>query len=909
MKHSCLLILLLLSTVALVAGQASVEIIRDQWGVPHIYADSEADGFFGVGYAAAADRIVQMELFRRRSRGRLAEIFGRELVATDRKFRLAGVSQYCDQAAANLPSDIRSIFRSYAAGVNAFVRNNPETVARRFAALEIQPSPWREGDCVCAWMAVAELFDRLYSTAAVSRYHQFADLAAEVGEVEALGQFGSVIDDEAAVVPESEMAKNPGIYADLKATPPTPGQWRRSFPDSELTFSHAWAVGAQRSATGRPILESDPQTPVNNPPIWYEFHLSAGRFDVRGVGVAGSPGMLIGFNRLVAWGASALGVGSTITFVDRLSSDGGGYRFAGETLPVERRQEMIDVKGAGAVSVTARRTRHGFVFNQFVKNRREGELYVSHHQQIENGATSIVGLIGMMGAGDWDQFRDAMKWYYSPGIHVVYADVHGNIGYQTLVSVPRTKRTRRMALEGWRGDDEIMGRIPLGEMPNMLNPDAGFISHASNLPVGSWYPHDLGIGSGGTGHSNRSWRLVQLLGSQPSFTPEEFESAVHRDDVQANVATLFPIARRVTLEEGIANRGVERLLSQLATWDLRYRASQPAYPAAMALASSALTAFRPSELKHVVGGGNGGISHLARLLERDFGGSESTPSNRLVRQYLTAWLQLAAENLRRGKGTGPAPADGVSREIHRMPYQQQGPMNLPVLQPQHDLVSPPLACGQFGTIWSQKGNSYTQIVDLSDIDNSRAILPPGISEDPESPFHANQMQIWADGASRPAPISRARIEAIATSTQTLDVEPYDVQPPSLLSADGSGEGLAAAHVQRIGADGAQSIEPAIRWYENSVGFVAEPIEPSEAGEQVYLILFGAGIRSRSALAAVTATVGGVDLPASYAGPQGSYPDVDQVNVPLPRSLVGAGRVQITLRVDGLRTNAVFLVIR
>jgi penicillin amidase len=126
-----------------------------------------------------------------------------------------------------------------------------------------------------------------------------------------------ILDDAAAVVPESEMAKDAAVYAKLKARVPTPGWWFRGLPDDMLRFSHAWAVDGARSATGKPLLEGDPQTSVNNPPLWYEFHLSAGRFDVRGISVAGSPGMLIGFNRNLAWGASALGASSTVTFLDK----------------------------------------------------------------------------------------------------------------------------------------------------------------------------------------------------------------------------------------------------------------------------------------------------------------------------------------------------------------------------------------------------------------------------------------------------------------------------------------------------------------------------------------------------------------------------------------------------------------
>jgi penicillin amidase len=760
--------------LAVSAGQEQttgrVEVLRDRWGVPHVFARTEAEAFYGVGYSAAEDRLLQMELFRRRATGRLAEIFGAKWVDSDRKFRIAGMRAHCDDAAASLPEDLRVYLQGYAAGVNAWVRANPEKAQRRLAKIEVGFEPWTEGDCVCAWMAVGELFDPLYNPGAIQTYREFRELAAEIGVKEALKHRGMVIDDAAAIVPESEMAKDTELYARLKSRPPTPGHWFSSLPDEVLRFSHAWAVGGSRSVTGKPILESDPQTTVNNPPLWYEFHLAAGRYDVRGIGVAGCPGMLVGFNRQIAWGATALGAGSAVTFLEKRAPGGEGYLFGDAVLPFDRRVETIQVKGGAPVAEEVLRTRHGFVFDALAGNPQPDEAYVSHYRPIEEKGTSVLGMLGMMAAGNWFQFRDAMQYYYSPGIHVVYADRENNIGYQTLVNVPLTQRTRRMALEGWHGRDEVAGRIPLDEMPHMLNPDAGFISHANNLPVGSWYPYDLGISTGGTGHSSRSLRLVELLSGDKKFSVETFESEVHRDDVNANTAALFPVARRLAEQMRVSDRGILDLLNRLKDWDLRFRADQPAYPAALALGEAALLPFRRSPLSARLGGGEGGISHLARLVRAQFGGGDSVPQDPEVRAYLMDWLRSAAAGLAQNQGRAPAP--GQSREFHRMPYQTNGPLGFPALDASLELTSPALSCTHGATIWSQTGNSYTQIVDLADVDNSRAVLPPGISEDPESPFYASQMSIWAKGETRPAPLSREKLEEFVVSRITLEVEPY-----------------------------------------------------------------------------------------------------------------------------------------
>jgi len=786
------------------AEAGKVEVVRDRWGVPHVFAEREADGFFGLGSVCAEDRLLQMELLRRRATGRLAEWFGEQWVNSDRKFRIGGIARYCAEAFDNLPKDMQNDLRAYAAGVNAWVKSHPDEVRKRFAKVGqvanlSYPPPWTPSDCLAAWMGVAEIFDSFVDEGAIGFYHDFQQLVSEVGEAEALTRRSMVTDDWAAVVPESEMAKDEAVYARLKAMKPTPGYFLRGADREPIRFSHAWAVDGARSTTGKPILESDPQTSVNNPPIWYEFHLSAGRYDTRGIGVAGCPALLIGWNRRAAWGATALGAGCNVTFLDQLADGGHAYQFRGETIPFDRRLERIEVKDGQPVIQEVLTNRHGFVFNSLARQNRPGEALVSSYKMAQDRGSSVRAMLLWMRARNWKEFREAMEYYYSPGLHIVYADAEGNLAYQTLAQMPLTKRTRRMALEGWTGENEVTGRIPLDEMPHLLNPDSHFISHANNLPVGSWYPHDLGLATGGIGDTARSMRLRQLLSGDRKLSVEEFEAVIHRDNVDAAVSAMLPVARKVAQEDKVQDPAVRRVLDALKDWDGKYDAAKPAYATAMALANP-LGAFRGSPLSAVVGGGEGGVCHLARLLGNRFAKDGATPKDPAAREYLVSWLRMAGGGAppwagrERSQATGARPsgespkpvaaspdrpvarqqaAARATREVHAMPYQQNGPLRLPTIDPALDLNSPSLSCGNIATIWSQKGNSYTQIVDLADVDNSRSVLPPGISEDPESPFHTNQMELWAKGSTHPAPLSRKKIEAIAASKATIEVAHYD----------------------------------------------------------------------------------------------------------------------------------------
>ena len=763
-----------------------VEIIRDRWGVAHIFAEKESDGFYGVGYVCAQDRLLQMELLRRRAYGRVAELFGPDWIDSDRRFRLGGIQRYCAAAFANLPPDLQENLRAYASGVNGYAAANPESVQERFAPLGISPDPWAPADCIAAWVGHAEMFDlfiddRTYglhdevkledaSDPFLEELYLFQRLVVTVGEEEAFERRGRVVDDEMATVPESEMAKFTDVYARLKAMKPTPGFQVRGTSPQPIRFSHTWAVDGTRSTTGKPILESDPQTPVNNPPIYYSYHLCAGRYNVRGVGAPGGPAMLIGFNHRLAWGGSALGIGCTVNFLEKLSADGRGYQLRGEPKPFDRRLERIDVNGGETVVQEVYTNPHGFVFNSMARGTHSGEAYVSHYKMAQDAGTSVRALLEMMRANNWDEFVAGMEHYYSPGMNITYADVDGNIAYHTLAYIPLTKRSRRWVLEGWTGEDEVLGRIPLEEMPHMVNPDSHALYSANHMPVGSWYPYDLGLASG-AGAGPRATRLRQLLAGDRVFSPEEFETDIHRDNVNPVVAMLLPVARKVVGEDGVKDPQVLKVLAALEDWDMHFDAAHPAYWTAMVLSDMVPKAYRRTNLRDRLTCGMSGASHLARLVGERFSRDGATPQDPDVRAYLIDWLRITGEL---AEARGISREDGTDPEPHRrvMPYQASERISFPSVKPELDFVSPPLTCGQTQTIWSQNGNSYTQIVDLSDLDNSRAVLSPGISEDPESRFYLNQKEIWLKGTTHPAPLSRHAVEAVAVSGCNLTAMPY-----------------------------------------------------------------------------------------------------------------------------------------
>jgi penicillin amidase len=751
------------------------ELVRDKWGIPHVFAELEADGFYGLGYACAEDRRLQMELVRRKAAGRLAELFGAEWVDTDRDARINGYVSYAPRAFAKLPARWQDALRAYSAGVNAWTAANSAVVARRFKPLGVQPEPWTPSDCLLAARGLLNL-ESPASAQPIEQYYRFQELVAQVGKEEAERRSSMFVDDSGAVVSEAEMARDAKPYARLKAAPRMRGY--NLLPagalDEPRKMSHAWAVSGRRSATGRPILESDPQLPVGSPAFLHEFHLRAGTIDARGLGIPGCPGLFIGFNRHVAWGVSALGTDSPVVFLDKHTRDRKGFQFRGQTVPFERRLERIRVKDGQTVVQEVLTNRHGAVVNSLVAPMLPGDAVVLHDPMTMEAGASARALLEMMTATNWAQFRRGMEFYYWPGAHVVYADSAGNIGYQCLVHRPMTSRSPRLALEGWTGGDEITARIPLDEMPHMLNPKAGVVSHANNLPVGSWYSYDLGIATGGTGNTGRSLRLHQLLAGTRKFSLDDFERLLHRDDVNPLVASLLPAARAVVEEDRVQNPEVLRLLDALKGWDMR-ESSVERFPAARAIRNT-LTPYRGAGLNQRFGSGGGGVANLAGAVAEGFARDGSTPKDPAVRAYLVRWLEVSAGGRTAGRGgadewtsrmgTGASAAG----QTILIPYQRTEPHGFPAVDPSLDITSPPLKCIDTGTIWSQPGNFYTQIVDLGNVDNSRSMIAPGNSED--GAWRTNQIGTWAKGTTHAAPLSRTSVLALAASRRALTPRPY-----------------------------------------------------------------------------------------------------------------------------------------
>ncbi|MDD3461560.1 MAG: penicillin acylase family protein, partial [Mesotoga sp.] len=256
---------LLTSPMTLSASQ--IEIIRDYWGVAHVYADTDSELFFGAGYATAEDRMFQMELSRRKVSGKLSEIYGKDWLESDKLMRTLGLYKHAQEIANHLDGETKSILEAYAEGVNYYLETNLDNLNPVFDEIGIVPDPWTVADSIAVWMRLSERFDRSWQNEVTALRNYEQRLRSGVT------QDPIVIDNSAAIVTESDFLRtDPDAYRRLMEE--RPGESSERFEWDSLKASHAWTVSGSKTLTGSPLLESDPQIAVTLPSLWYEIHLS-----------------------------------------------------------------------------------------------------------------------------------------------------------------------------------------------------------------------------------------------------------------------------------------------------------------------------------------------------------------------------------------------------------------------------------------------------------------------------------------------------------------------------------------------------------------------------------------------------------------------------------------------------------
>ncbi|MFQ5984339.1 MAG: penicillin acylase family protein [Alphaproteobacteria bacterium] len=473
-------------TIPLPGLESPVAVLRDARAVPHIFARSTEDAYFGLGFVHAQDRLWQMEFRRRLGAGRLAEVLGPRLVHTDRFMRALGLDRAAAKSLAFLDEVSLKALTAYAAGVNAYLATRRGALPPEFVLLRAPaPEPWTPSDSIVvlkhmAWALAGNARDELLR----------AELAGRLTEGQIGALWPSYPGDGPVALPDLAALEERPRLGRLLAFGPGAGEVAGK-------GSNAWVVAGRRSETGKPFLANDPHLDLAAPSPWYFAHLEAPGFKVVGGTLAGVPVVVLGHNGRIAWGLTTTYADVQDLFIERVHpEDPGRYLAPGGSRPFAVREETIRVKGGEEVVIRVRETRHGPVVVGTVapagKAKHQGEVLALAWTTLAEDDLSFQAAVKLNRARDWETFVTAARDFGGPPQTIVYADVEGNIGFYAAGRVPTRRRgDGSVPVPGWTGAYDWEGSIPFQGLPHGLNPESGVIVTANNKIVPDSYPYFL----------------------------------------------------------------------------------------------------------------------------------------------------------------------------------------------------------------------------------------------------------------------------------------------------------------------------------------------------------------------------------------------------------------------------------
>ena len=503
-------------SISLPGLQQQVTVDRDGWGVPHIRAASPEDAAEAQGYVMAQDRLWQLDLLRRVARGQLSEILGERTLQIDKDFRTLGLGHVADREATTLEPEPRKILEAYARGVNQFIEQHQSTLPLEFSLLRYKPQPWKPADTLAIsgymYRTLADTREREINRAKVT-VRAGADRAKDLFSSESpLDHFvvgdpnvpndGSQRtatdpdeDDDDDMQPDTVFKAGllkPNGTANEKGAPDLTSELARSVVEflqatnNEIRAglgSNNWVVNGAHTATGKPLLANDTHLELMMPSIWYEVHVTAPGWNVKGFALPGSPMVIIGHNDRIAWGFTNNGADVLDLYVETFNPAAPDeYRVKGAWAKAQIIDEAIRVKGRSDEHLQVVVTRHGPV----VHREADKGLAMRWTATEPGGLANSYTWLGK--ARNWKEFREAMKRIWGPAQNAVYADVEGNVGYVMAARVPTRKKGHgEVPVPGDTDDYEWTGYIPFEQLPQALNPDSGLIATANARVVGPNY--------------------------------------------------------------------------------------------------------------------------------------------------------------------------------------------------------------------------------------------------------------------------------------------------------------------------------------------------------------------------------------------------------------------------------------
>ena len=756
----------LTGSVQLRGLQGTVKVFRDRYGIPHMKAESELDAFFAQGFVTAQDRLWHMEYDRRRGSGRWAEAVGESAVAQDkmmRRFRWEASAKADYQV---MDPHTKDVFDAYAAGVNAFITSG-DALPVEYRITRLEPEPWQPWDGLTAYKV------RHISMGVFESKVWRARMVREVGPEAAGKLFPGFEPGYLMILPPGSTSPGP-LDEGLKEL--AEGAAGLNHLNEMDSGSNSWVLSGAETATGKPILAGDSHRALDTPSAYYQNQVACPEFDVVGLSFPGVPGFPhFGHNGRVSWSVTHTAADYQDLYVERFQD--GKYLYKDRWLDAETHDETIKVRDGTDVHTKVTVTQHGPVIAGYPD---QGSGLAFKYTATERASTWPEILWRMLRVENSKELVDSMSGWVDPCNNLLFAAIHGNMGYLCRGRIPiRSRVNGWLPVPGWMGEHEWEGDIPFDELPVSINPPEGYIATANNRPVGDDYPHYIAIDFT---PEFRVRLVTEGLKSLHRPTAEDMEQ-VHAQRVSIPALAYLGVVKQIDPKDAAIKAAKDLLLD----WNGEMNANQ--------VQPTIYSAMRDAMLKEVL------ETNLTEKLAYDAWHPADRGlgsfSNRLKARLVAMIEQDDRSLLPEGDTWPTAVARALSKAVATLSERLGGDMGqwqwerVHQARPKHnlsaafpelaELLDPPAVPSsgdgdtplQGGyspanpaTVTSLSVARYSY--DPSDWEKSLWGVPLGSSGHPGSPHYADQSETWRQVKMIPMGYDWGRIEASCETKQTLE---------------------------------------------------------------------------------------------------------------------------------------------
>ncbi|HUU52248.1 MAG TPA: penicillin acylase family protein [Candidatus Heimdallarchaeota archaeon] len=773
----------------------SVEIIRDRWGISHIYAQNQKDLFFAQGFNVARDRLFQLEVWRRQATGTLAEILGPKALNKDIGARLLKARVDMREEMNHYHPDGEEIITSFVRGINSYIdrtRENPSLLPIEFQLLGIKPGYWTPEVVISRHNGLFRnvryevAFAQTVNAIGSQKVKDLLYLQPKhPGLVPKEGLDLSLIKKnilETYLASRSPVDFGPEDIVDsslrAKSSAPSPPK----SPVKPLVFippseqlaqdmyqgSNNWIIKGELTFSGSPILANDPHRSQQIPSLRYWVHLKAPGWNVIGGGEPCLPGISIGHNDHGAWGLTIFAIDQEDLYVYETNMlNPLQYRYQGNWEEMTVIQETIPVKGESPVTVDLKFTRHGPVLYE---DKELKKAYALRAAWLEVGGAPYLASLRMDQAKNWEEFRNACSFSHTPSENMVWADVNNNIGWQAVGITPlRTNWAGLLPVPG-DGSYEWNGYLPIKDLPHSFNPPEGFFATANQYNIPDGYPYSVGFI---WTDPFRFSRLQEVLGSGRKFTMTDMMELQH-DFLSLPARAFIPLLKGLTANAENVENARQKLLSWNCVMDSDSIEATIYQSWQRRLSQNVWNLYIPEEVREIFPIRS--LKKMADLLcapDGTFGPNPTDARDLLLIQSLEEAIQDIEDRL------GPDQTHwryGQEKFHHiQIKHLLSEAVNVGI-RTTLDLGPEPRG-GNDNTVnktssgFNQtSGASFRIIANLEDWDTSLGTNSPGQSGNSDSSHYSDLFRMWLKGKYFPIFFSRDKVQSAAELIMNLEPE-------------------------------------------------------------------------------------------------------------------------------------------